>query len=117
MADLLICNWLYWPHSYFIISNSLRFKHSNLFAIDDKSINCYLQIIVSFIYRVSKGITNYSFVLLLNRFSDSDSIKQIFSAFFGIINSSNIYDLKGKTNDFNYRCEWTAGDRAPLSFG
>ena len=107
MAYLFICNWLYWPHGHFIISHSLRFKHSNLFAIDDKSINYYLQIIVSFIYRVSKGIRNYSFVLLLNRFSDSDSIKQIFSAFFGIINSSNIYDLKGKTNDFNYRREWT----------
>ena len=44
-------------------------------------------------------------------------LKQIFSAFFGIINSSNIYDLKGKTNDFNYRCEWTVGYRASLSFG
>ena len=117
MADLFICNWLYWPHGHFIISDSLRFKHSNLFASDDKSIHYYLQIVVLLIYGVSKGIRNYSFVLLLDRFSDNDSIEQIFSAFFDIIKSSNFYDLKGQTNDFNHRCEWTAGNRAPLSFG
>lgn len=55
--------------------------------------------------------------LLLNRFSNRDSTKQIFSAFFVIINSLNVYDVKGKTNDFNYRCEWTVGYRASLSFG
>ena len=116
MADLFVCNWLHWAHGHFIISHSLCIKHSNFFASDDKSIHYYLQIVVLLIYGVSKGIRNCSFVLLLDRFSDNDSIEQIFSAFFGIMNSSNFYDLKGKTNDFNYRCEWTIGHRAPLSF-
>lgn len=43
-------------------------------------------------------------------------LKQIFSAFFDIMNPLNIF-IGEKEDDFNYRREWTAGNRAPLSFG
>lgn len=43
-------------------------------------------------------------------------LKQIFPAFFDIMNPLNIF-IGEKEDDFNYRCEWTAGYRASLSFG
>jgi hypothetical protein len=43
-------------------------------------------------------------------------LKQIFPAFFDIMNPLNIF-IGEKEDDFNYRREWTAGNRAPLSFG